>query len=43
LDDCESGCGTVYQTTPSGKVTTLHFFNGADGMEPTDGLVSAAD
>jgi uncharacterized repeat protein (TIGR03803 family) len=43
LSDCESGCGTVYEITPSGVLTTLHLFNGADGADPTDGLVPAAN
>jgi uncharacterized repeat protein (TIGR03803 family) len=27
-----NGCGTVYQVTPSGQLTTLHSFDGSDGM-----------
>jgi len=30
-----SGCGTIYQMTPSGILTTLHSFNGSDGIQPT--------
>lgn len=28
------GCGTVFQITPSGTLTTLHIFNGTDGALP---------
>jgi uncharacterized repeat protein (TIGR03803 family) len=41
------GCGTVFQITPSGTLTTLHSFCAqkgcADGGEPLAGLVQAAD
>ena len=38
------GCGTVYQLTPSGTVTTLHNFNySVDGCDPTSGLILASD
>src|SRR5271165_1898725 len=38
------GCGTVYQLTPSGNVTTLHNFNySVDGCDPTSGLILASD
>jgi uncharacterized repeat protein (TIGR03803 family) len=33
-----SGCGTLFEITAQGKLTTLHGFNGADGCYPT-GLV----
>ena len=36
---CTNGCGTVFKITPSGKLTTLHSFDGTDGDEPTAGLV----
>jgi uncharacterized repeat protein (TIGR03803 family) len=41
-------CGTVFELTPAGKLTTLHSFcsqtNCSDGLIPfTDGLVQAAD
>ena len=32
-------CGTVFKITPSGTLTTLLSFDGADGEDPTDGLV----
>jgi uncharacterized repeat protein (TIGR03803 family) len=41
--NCPSGCGTVYKITPSGTLTTLHSFDGTDGMDPTDGLVPASN
>jgi uncharacterized repeat protein (TIGR03803 family) len=36
------GCGTVFKLTLSGKLTTLHSFNGADGSYPT-GLIQGTD
>ena len=39
----DEGCGTVFRMTPSGALTSLHSFNGADGIEPEDGLVQASD
>src|SRR5208283_2407488 len=38
-----SGCGTVFEITPSGTLTTLHSFDGTDGAYPYDGLVQATD
>ena len=38
-----SGCGTVFQVTPLGALTTLHSFNVADGQNPEAGLVQATD
>ena len=35
--------GTVFAITPSGTLTTLHIFTGADGSYPYAGLVQAAD
>src|SRR5580658_5524625 len=44
---CTLGCGTVFQITPSGTLTTLYSFcaetNCADGFEPTSGLVLGTD
>jgi uncharacterized repeat protein (TIGR03803 family) len=37
------GCGTVFRITPSGKLTTLHSFNGTDGGNPIAGLIQAND
>ncbi len=39
----ELGCGTVFEITPSGTLTTLHNFGIADGSFPNDGLVQATD
>ncbi len=36
------GCGTVFQMTPGGKLTTLHTFRGPDGGNPT-GLIQASN
>jgi uncharacterized repeat protein (TIGR03803 family) len=35
--------GTVFKITPSGKQTTLHSFEGADGSQPLAGLVQATN
>ena len=37
------GCGTVFQTTPAGVLTTLHSFSGTDGASPLAALVQASD
>ena len=36
------GCGTIFSMTPSGTITTLHTFEGADGDNP-EGLIQATD
>lgn len=41
--NCPTGCGTVFQITPAGTLTTLHSFNAADGVAPFAGLVQGAD
>ena len=33
------GCGTLFKMTANGKFTTIHQFNGTDGMYPESGLV----
>jgi uncharacterized repeat protein (TIGR03803 family) len=42
-----AGCGTVFKSTPRGKLTTLYNFcaqtNCTDGKYPIDGLVQATD
>jgi uncharacterized repeat protein (TIGR03803 family) len=38
-----TGSGTVFQITPSGTLTTLHFFSDSDGASPTAGLVQGTD
>jgi len=40
---CAFGCGTVFRITPSGTLTTLHSFNGSDGVDPLGALVQASD
>jgi uncharacterized repeat protein (TIGR03803 family) len=35
--------GTVFKINPSGKLTTLHSFNGTDGYSPESALVQATD
>jgi uncharacterized repeat protein (TIGR03803 family) len=37
------GCGTVFKVTASGKLTTLHSFDGTDGSQPAASLVQATD
>lgn len=38
---CTSGgCGTVFEITPAGKLTTLHEFNGSDGDVPNSLLLA---
>jgi uncharacterized repeat protein (TIGR03803 family) len=37
-----NGCGTVFKTTPSGTITTLHSFDITDGSYPT-GLTQGRD
>jgi uncharacterized repeat protein (TIGR03803 family) len=36
-------CGTVFKITPSGALTTLHSFGGADGCGSNAGLIRATD
>jgi len=40
--NCSGGCGTVFQITEAGTLTTLHSFDLSDGSEPV-GLVQASD
>jgi uncharacterized repeat protein (TIGR03803 family) len=37
------GCGTVFNITPSGSLTTLHSFDITDGYSPYAGLIYARD
>jgi uncharacterized repeat protein (TIGR03803 family) len=37
------GCGTIFEITPTGTLTTLHSFSGTDGAYPTGGLIQATD
>jgi uncharacterized repeat protein (TIGR03803 family) len=34
-----TGCGTVFKMTPTGTLTTLHNFNGTDGINPVATLI----
>lgn len=38
-----AGCGTVFEITPGGNLTTIHRFNGTDGFSPAGMLVQAAN
>lgn len=40
---CSFGCGTVFKITTSGKLTTLHSFDSADGSYVTAPLVLGTD
>ena len=40
---CTGGCGTVFQLTPGGKLTTVHSFAYTDGYTPFAGLMQATD
>jgi uncharacterized repeat protein (TIGR03803 family) len=39
---CTSGCGTVFEITPAGKLTTFSF-DGTNGSQPYAGLVQTAN
>jgi len=38
-----TGCGTVFEITPEGVLTTLHYFAGPDGLSPSGALVQGTD
>jgi uncharacterized repeat protein (TIGR03803 family) len=40
---CDSWCGTVFRLTPAGVLSTLHVFEGPDGVYPLAGLTLAND
>jgi uncharacterized repeat protein (TIGR03803 family) len=40
---CSNGCGTVFQITPKGALTTLHSFAMAEGANPFSQLVRGTD
>jgi uncharacterized repeat protein (TIGR03803 family) len=40
---CPNGCGTIFQLTPAGTLTTLHSFDQTDGGYPQGGLVQGTD
>jgi uncharacterized repeat protein (TIGR03803 family) len=37
------GYGTIFKMTPSGRLTTVHRFDGTDGAEPLAGLIQATN
>lgn len=41
--DFGAGCGTVFELTPLGALTTLHSFDSADGANPDGGLLQATN
>ncbi len=41
--NCFQGCGTVFEITPTGTLTMLHAFTGADGKSPQATLVLGRD
>ena len=42
-NNCASGCGTIFELTPAGALTTLHAFNGSDGSDIVGGLVQGTN
>jgi uncharacterized repeat protein (TIGR03803 family) len=40
---CVSGCGTVFEITATGKLTTLHSFDASDGAAPVSALIQATN
>jgi len=40
---CSSGCGTVFQITPTGTLKTAYSFKFSDGAIPTGGVIQATD
>ena len=44
-DSCPTGpgCGTVFEMTPAGNLTTLYTFHGDDGWEPSAALVQGTN
>jgi len=39
----DAGCGTVYQLTPAGVLTTLHSFDKTDGEDPVAALLQGTN
>jgi uncharacterized repeat protein (TIGR03803 family) len=39
----DHGCGTIFELTPGGTLTTLQSFDGTDGQWPYDGLMLATN
>ena len=42
-NNCTGGCGTVFEITPGGTLTTLHSFDGTDGSYPAATLLEATN
>lgn len=40
---CQGGCGVIFKIDSTGNFTLLHSFAGADGANPSPGLVQAGD
>jgi uncharacterized repeat protein (TIGR03803 family) len=40
---CSGGCGTVFQITTAGTLTTLHNFDSTDGANPFGGMIQGTD
>lgn len=40
---CSFGCGTIFETTPNGTLSTLHSFSMTDGANPFSQLVLGSD
>ncbi len=38
---CANGCGTVFEITPAGTLTTLYSFDGTEGTHPYGGLLQS--
>jgi uncharacterized repeat protein (TIGR03803 family) len=38
---CQGGCGTIFEVTPAGAVTTVHEFSRGDGFNPDAALIEA--
>jgi uncharacterized repeat protein (TIGR03803 family) len=43
IDDSASGCGTIFEITPTGKFIVLHSFDSTDGANPLSSLMQATD
>jgi uncharacterized repeat protein (TIGR03803 family) len=43
LGGSDNRYGTVFRITSTGTFTTLHVFEGPDGIDPASGLVQAID
>jgi uncharacterized repeat protein (TIGR03803 family) len=41
--NCQAGCGTVFEATPSGGLTPLHLFAKSDGSHPSAGVVQGTN